>query len=51
MYNKRFSRTRKLVTRTAALAALTLLTGLYAPSVSAEKAGQMDEKAGHGQAR
>lgn len=46
MYRKRYSRTRKLVTRTATLAALTLLTGLYAPSASAGKAGSMDEKAG-----
>jgi hypothetical protein len=43
MYSKRFSNTRKLVTRTAALAALALLTGLYAPSANA---GPMDEKAG-----
>jgi hypothetical protein len=43
MYSKRFSNTRKLVTHTAALAALALLTGLYAPSANA---GPMDEKAG-----
>ena len=46
MYSKCLSNTRKLATRTATLAALALLTGLYAPSASAEKAGPMDEKAG-----
>ena len=39
------SRTHKLVTHTATAAALAMMTVLYSPSASAQKAGPTDKKA------
>lgn len=46
MFIESFARALRVITCSAALVALALLTGLYALSATAEKAGPMDEKAG-----
>jgi hypothetical protein len=45
MYIISFAKTRRLLTHTAALAALVLLTALYLPPAGAQQAGSTDEEA------